>query len=352
MKGVDKVQTIIEARKLEDFEQEKVLREKKWLAFLLTIWDAQGRIPNWITVKRLYPQEYQEILKEFGNWTSVENKLKQAYELREQAKIGREMAEQNRLKLATHQMTYSLEDYLLGLIKVQKHLKIKRLPSLREVSQYARILAIPHGESYQRRFLCKENWAICLNRYLAADPEERPGVLEEMELELEAQKLKKRQTTKAELRAAGVEVRPDKVEYDADDCLEGILRMQEHLGLGADELPSMAQIGQCTKEIGTPGKKAIYRVLGRKENWGPMLITYRERKAIDGFLMAYNELEVAETTSLDSLLECMRRTATPEEKLRLDDLLKKMSKTTRKKPLECTVELDGKAYEVLIRPKG
>lgn len=68
--------------------------------------------------------------------------------------------------------------------------------------------------------------------------------------------------------------------------------------------------------------------------------------------MTYNELEVAKTTSLDSLLEGMRRAATPEEKLRLDDLLKKMRKTTRKKPLECAVELDGKEYEVLIRPKG
>lgn len=346
------MQTTIEAERLEVFEQEKVLREKKWLAFLLKIWDAQGRMPSWITVKRLYPDEYQEILKEFGNWASVDDKLKQTYELREQFRTGKEIAERSRLKLATHQMTYSLEDYLLGLIKVQEYLKIKRLPSLREVSQYARILAIPHGESYQRRFLCKENWANCLNRYLATDPEERPGILEEMELELEAQKLKKRQTTKAELRAAGVEVRPDKVEYDADDCLEGILRIQQHLGLSADDLPSMTQIGQCTKEIGTPGKKAIYRVLGRKENWGPMLIAYRERKTIDGFLMAYNELEVAKTTSLDSLLEGMRRAATPEEKLRLDDLLKKMRKTTRKKPLECAVELDGKEYEVLIRPKG
>lgn len=346
------MQTAIEIEKLEASKQEKILREKKWLAWLLKIWDESGREPSWITVKKNWSEEYQQILQEFGTWESVKIRLKQAYKLREQAKNEKESAERRSLRVAEHLMTYSLEDYLKGIIKVQEHLKIKRLPSLREVSQYARILAIPHGESYQRRFLKKENWAICLDRYLETSLEERPRVLEEMELELEAQKVAKRQTTKAELRASGAEVRPDKKEYDADDCLEGIVRMQAHLGLGSNDLPSMAQVGQCTKEIGTPGKKAIYRVLGKKENWGPMLVAYREKKAIDSFLATYNELEVTKTVNLSSLFERMLQVATPEEKLRLEDLAAKLKDATRNQPVNCEMVFEHKDYEVTIRPKG
>lgn len=352
MKGVDEVQTTIGAKKLEEFEQEKVLREKKWLAFLLKIWDEGGREPSWITVKRGWPKEYQQILREFGTWESVTLRLKQAYDLREQAKVEQAAAERRNLRVATHLMTYTLEDYLLGIIKVQEYMGVHRVPSMREMTRYSRILGTPHGESYQRRFLCKANYVRCLERYLAAEPQDHPRLLAEMELELEAQKIERRKLTKTKLRAAGVEVRPDKVRYDAEDCLEGILRIQAYLGLKPDELPSMAQIGQCTKEIGTPGKKAIYRVLGHKENWGPMLAVYREQKAIDEFLATYNELEVAKTVNFSALVERMLQAATPEERLRLEDLAQKMRSATRKQPVRGEMTFENKDFEIIIKPKG
>ncbi len=342
------MQTALKAAR--NYEQDKVFREKRWLAWLLQVWDENSRMPIWITIKRTWPNEYQQILQEFGSWQDVEVKMKEARLVRDQALQKRHIADQQILNIGKRAMTYTLEDYLLGILKVQSHLKIRRLPSLREVSQYADILGTPHGESYQRRLLTKDNWGKYLNLYLETPEEERPTMLKEMERDLEKQKIERRHQQKLRQVAAGKTPRPDKLMYSAEDCLEGLCRMQNYLQITT--LPTKAQIEQCSKEIHTPSDKALHRCLGPKADWHEMLIQYQEHCEIERFVATYNNLQIGSGLNLSGLWERMRQMASSEERLLMERLEDKLGFSTAKTPVVCELLLHDKEYEVTIRAKG
>lgn len=336
------MQTAIKTTIDQETQYEKVLSEKKWLAWLIKIWDKEGKMPSWVTLKRAWPNEYQQILCEFGVWATVEGKLKKAYEIHKKSERNINLYGWQQIDPNMANRHYSLEDYLLGTIKIQKYLGINRLPTYIEMKKYAKALSLPRATSYQNRFTNKNVWALCLDRYLAASPEERPQVLRELERDLEARMVLKDGYKKVGRKAS----------YSGADCLEGLLRIQQYLQLRVDELPSGSQIDQCATLLKTPRKQTMQKILGYKKDWVPLLIAYKEQKEIEEFLATYHELEVTKTVNLNSLYERILQEATTEEKLRLKNLTARMQKATRKQPVECQICLDGKEYEIIIRPKG
>lgn len=336
------MQTAIKTTIDQETQYEKVLSEKKWLAWLVLVWEKGGKMPSPITLKRRWPDEYERILEEFGTWAIMENKLKKVYEIHEKAALKTQQCNWQQRGVNITNKTYSLEDFLLGTIKLQEFLGIERLPTYDEIRMHAAELSIPRVAAYQRRLVNKKVWAHCMTRYTAIRPEERSQVLQELEAELDARSISRDATNKAERRFT----------YSKADCLQGLIRVQKHLNLDPDKLPSKAQIDRCVKTIGTPCARTMQSILGYKSNWASMLFAYKEQKEIEEFLATYHELEVTKTVNLNSLYERILQGATVEEKLRLENLTARIQKATRKQPVECQICLDGKEYEIIIRPKG
>lgn len=329
-------------------EQNKIFQEKRWLMWLMQIWDENGRMPTYITVKHHWPDEYCDILHEFGDWNNVERKLCIMRTTHEQAKEKQRLDEQRQVNLGNRSMTYSLEDYLVGILKVQVHLHIQRLPSLREIDRCAKVLNTPRGASYQRRLLTKDNWVKYLNLYLATPEEGREKLFEEMEKDLDTQRVTLLKEQKERQLAAGKAPRPNRAVYSVNDCLEGLCRIQEYLQITT--IPTKAQIERCAKEIHTPGDKSLHRVLGEKTGWSAMLIEFQEHRAIEQFIATYNNLQVDKVLNLDGLWERMLQVATPEEQLRLEHLTNQLAFATAKAPVAGKMTLNGRRYNVTFQP--
>ena len=61
-------------------EYERIYREKKWLMWLLKVWDDNNKRPTWIMLKRNWPEEYRGIIAEFGSWDQAERKMQDTWE--------------------------------------------------------------------------------------------------------------------------------------------------------------------------------------------------------------------------------------------------------------------------------
>ena len=336
------MQTAIKTTTDQETQRDKGWREKKWLSWLIRIWDKEGKMPSPIALKRRWPDEYKQILEEFGTWAIVENRLTKVYEIHEKAAMKTRQCNWQQRGVNITNKSYSLEDFLLGTIKLQEFLGIERLPTYDEIRMHAVELSIPRASAYQRRLVNKKVWTHCMTRYTAVHPEERSQILQELEAELDARSISRDATTKAERRFT----------YSKADCLQGLIRVQKHLNLDSDKLPSKAQIDRCVKTIGTPCARTMQSILGYKGNWASMLFAYKEQIEIEEFLATYHELEVTKTVNLNSLIERIEQEATAEEKLRLENLTARMQKATRNQPVECQICLGGKEYEIIIRPKG
>lgn len=147
---------------LEMQRQNRTHREKKWIMWLLQVWRVNERKPTWLTVSRQWPKEYETILMEVGPWNIVEYKLEMAHKIQEQTAETKMLTELQKSRALGARCKYSLEDHILGLIKLMEHLQLDRLPTLQELADHATVLGIPHRTSYERQLVTKENWAGCI----------------------------------------------------------------------------------------------------------------------------------------------------------------------------------------------
>ncbi len=323
--------------------QKKIVQEKKWLMWLLKIWDTNDRKPSWVTIKRKWPQQYQLILKEVGPWDTVDKKLETAHEVQNRMAEEKIITELQKSRALDPRRKYSLEEHILGLIKLMNYLKIDRLPTTTEIAKYAKELEIPHKTSYERQLVTKENWYPCIQGYLAAAPGEREKVLREMEIELAKQR-------DARWKRDGMfkEKHTQRSEYSRERCLDDLSDIYDHFGC----IPKRTLIDQYAKSAGRACYGTLLRHLGPMGEWPKLLAEYRARREIEGYLATCDNLEIEPPKRLDSLFERIMRVATVGEKMVWEQITERLRKATRKQPADFYFELNGKEYEVLIRPKG
>lgn len=328
-------------------EAQKLLEEKRMLGWLLKMYDERGRMPLWNQIRREYPEEAQEIQRIFGFWESAKTKLSLMIKAREEKEKELRLAEQQRLARRTYGSTYSLEDYLQGILLVQEHLKIKRMPSLREIDSVAKELGLPSGISFSRKLFHKEYWAGFVNRYNEASRLEREVVLEEIEAELNQLKKAELQETKAQKRARGEKVRPDKLEYTREDCLRTLLRMCQYYG----RMPSNRQVEEHNRIFKSISKKALLRHLGPKDTWEPQLTEYKHQRSIDAYLRRCNELTKGEPIDLKAIAGMVEQFASEGDKLEFRTLLEKLEKATLKAPATFCLKLGERKFEITAKPR-
>lgn len=316
--------------------------ERMWLEWLMAIWEKNQKKPNWIAIKRQWPDEYQAILKDVGTWQDVDMKLEALRRIRQENLVEKQRAEFHSLDLGRRSKYYTLEDYLLGLEKMMNFLNIDRIPSQSELYKYANQLHIPSATAYSRKLLTRDCWPSFLTRYHDAHPEDRQEVLNQIELELRERKVEK--TKKKEL-----SMKPGVKAHTEEECLEMLCQVQQYLNI--DTVPSASQITACQKELNLPHEKTFRNILGPKARWWELLAQYKERKKINDFLSTYSELKDG-TLNVDALVKRALEVATEAEKLRWKTLTEKVQMATRRNPATCTVYLDGKDYEITIKPLG
>ena len=67
------MQTAIKTTTDQETQRDKVLREKKWLSWLIRIWDKEGKMPSPIALKRRWPDEYKQIFTELEAVAKVQS---------------------------------------------------------------------------------------------------------------------------------------------------------------------------------------------------------------------------------------------------------------------------------------
>lgn len=322
---------------LEEEIKTQTYKERRWLMWLLKIWDDNETRPSWIMVKRNWPEEYQSILNDVGPWEMVDRKLDKAKEIQEQHTAIKMISELQRSRALDVRRKHSLEDHICGLIKLMDFLQIERLPTITEISKYASRLSIPSSSSYESCFVSKENWMPCIQGYLAVPPDSRPTVLREMEIEL----AKKRQK---HLHLGVAKNAP----FAQERCLEDLAKIYNYFG----RIPTRREIDGHKKEGGWMHSATLRTHLGPLASWEEQLTEYLVQKEIETYLETYGNMKVEGAKSLDRLLEKINEAATVSERTEFDAIVQKIRQANKKKPAKFEFGLDGREFEVVIKPKG
>lgn len=323
--------------------KDKIIAEKKWLAWLMKLWDVNGKRPTWIMVKKSYPEEYREILEVFSVWRMVEQKLDVARQIREQTDTQRLNDERAALELTKPGKFYTLEDYLVGLIKIQEYLGIERVPSQSELQKYARELGIPGSAAYNRKLLDRKNWLRYLRQYKQASEKEKKGVLEDIELQLREEKMRRGIKT-------NLAMRPGVKAWTKMECLEMLCRVQKHLNITT--IPNGPQITRCKAELGLPDEKTFRNVLGPRTGWHDLMLSYLEQIELEEFLQKYNDFQTDGVICIDGLLKKVRSAMTPAEELMFSGLTEQLNIASKQMPMTCKLRFGEKDYEVIVKPLG
>lgn len=320
-------------------EYERIYRKKKWLMWLLKVWDDNNKKPNWVLVKRNWPDKYQEIIIEFGSWDQAQKKMEDTWKTREQIAQECELTEMQAIHASSANIV-TLEKHILGLIKLQEYLETDRLPTYKEIARYSAKLGIPNSDSYLRTLVSKKNWKPCIQGYLATTPDNRAEFLRNMGSELYKQ-----------WKAKNHRIEPDLLPrqlFTNEQCLEIIREIYEFFG----EIPSQKEISDyLNQKKGYPALTTLTKRFGCISKWVPLIVNYRMDQEIDRYLANCGDLKVEGPTNLDSLLRKLEEIASVNEKLELEKALKKISKSTKKKPAQFEIEVGDQEYEVIVRKK-
>lgn len=330
-------------------EEERLLEEKKILGWLLKMYDERGRMPLWHDIRRDWPEEAQEIQRVFGVWELARTRLLLLIESREEKERKIKLIEQQQIVRRAYGAMYSLEDYLQGILLVQERLEIgERMPSLREIDSVAKELGLPSGISFSRKLFHKEYWAGFVNRYLEAPRSKRSVVLEEIEVELLCLKEAKRQKLRAEKRAQGKDVRPDRIQYTTEDCLGSLLAMSQYYG---NSVPSVQQIKEHNRLFGSIPLRTIQAHLGKKDTWEAQLMEYRHQQTVDEYLRRQNQLTKGQPIDFKAVARLVEQVASEGDKLEMLTLVKKLEAATLKAPATFCIKLGERKLEITAKPR-
>ena len=326
---------------LEMQRQSRTHREKKWIMWLLQVWRVNERKPTWLTVSRQWPKEYETILMEVGPWNIVEYKLEMAHKIQEQTAETKMLTELQKSRALGARCKYSLEDHILGLIKLMEHLQLDRLPTLQELANHATVLGIPHRTSYERQLVTKENWAGCIQKYQEAESYQRPEILRTMEIDLAKQR-------QARWERDGVREKAVQFYgYDREQCLQDLAKVYQHF----ERIPTRKQIDQYAKENHLICYCTMLRHLGPMQSWSAQLADYLAQKGIEEYIETCANFQTNEPWRADSLLQRALKTATASETLIWENVAQKLEKVTKKQSAVFQLSLEGRNYEVEIRLK-
>lgn len=320
-------------------EYERIYREKKWLMWLLKVWDDNNKRPTWIMLKRNWPEEYRGIIAEFGSWDQAERKMQDTWETREQITQECELKEMQAVHASSANII-ALEKHILGLIKLQGHLGTDRLPTYKEIARYSAKLDIPNPDSYLRTLVSKRNWKPCIQGYLAVTPDNRAEFLRNMGSKLYKQWKTKNHRTEPDLLPRQL--------FTNERCLEIIREIYEFFGV----IPSQREISDyLDQKKGYPSFTTLTKRFGCISKWVPLIVNYRMDQEIDRYLANCGDLKVEGPTNLDSLLRKLEEVTSVNEKIGLKKALQQVRKLTKKTTAKFEVEIGDQEYEVVVRKK-
>lgn len=321
-------------------EHKRIFEEKKWLMWLLKVWDDNDRKPSRIMVKRNWPEEYKQVLTAVGPWELVERRLDDVYKTRQEIAQECALTEMQAVR-SNYNNAKSLEKHILGLIKLQEYLGTNRSPTYVEIAKYSKELGIPNDDSYLRTLVSKENWQPCIQGYLATTPDNRAEFLRNKALELYEQWKAKRYKANSN--------RLPRHYFTDEQCLKVICEVYDHFG----KIPSQKEIANYLKQKkGYPSLATLITHIGCISKWVPLIVNYRMDQEIDRYLANCGDLKITTgPKNLDSLLRKLEKVASVNDKLEIEAALKKIRGTTKKDPAQFEIEIAGQEYEVIVRKK-
>ncbi len=173
-------------------------------------------------------------------------------------------------------------------------------------------------------------------------------VLEEIEVELLCLKEAKRQKLKAEKRAQGKDVRPDRIQYTTEDCLGSLLAMSQYYG---NSVPSVQQIKEHNRLFGSIPLRTIQAHLGKKDTWEAQLMEYRHQQTVDEYLRRQNQLTKGQPIDFKAVARLVEQVASEGDKLEMLTLVKKLEAATLKAPATFCIKLGERKLEITAKPR-
>lgn len=325
--------------------QEGTLEERIWLTWLLKLHEDNQWQVEWSTLKRQYPDEAKEILRVFTTWQVAERRVRIFAERRQQDKEER-IQQYAQAVCKTSTTRRSLEEFLNTLVRIQDDTKeLDKVPSNRQIEEYAEQFGTPWPHSYQRRLYERDNWPRYMRMYrraMVSSEEEKIAILAQIEEELQR---KKQDRLKKRAYKMHKEVKAGRTR---DELVKQLRLAQEHLGLGKYELPTQKQLTQCCREIGTPTYSSLFQRLGPHETWIELLKSYDEQLEIEDFMQRYQNLQLQKVWDLDELLARIQEKATPGELALMMALINKIQQTKQKGANGLVVKIKGQEYKLTV----